>query len=107
MRLNRDHLRAPGIEPLAQAAGLTGRDPRSVDPGEEVGAVTRPRVEMEPLLTPAEVAVMFGVDTRTVTRWARSGQLTTLRTVGGHRRYREQEVRTLLSARNDPYRSAI
>lgn len=52
--------------------------------------------ESEPLLTPAEVATMFRVDPKTVTRWAKSGKLTSIRTLGGHRRYRETEVRELL-----------
>ena len=53
--------------------------------------------EAEPLLTPQEVATMFRVDPKTVTRWAKSGKLTSLRTLGGHRRYLEREVRALLS----------
>lgn len=48
------------------------------------------------LLTPSEVAALFRVDPKTVTRWARAGKLTSLRTLGGHRRYRESEVRALL-----------
>lgn len=52
--------------------------------------------EPEPLLTPAEVAQMFRVDPKTVTRWAKRGWLTSIRTLGGHRRYREAEVRALL-----------
>ena len=44
----------------------------------------------EPLLTPAEVATLFRVDPKTVTRWAQAGKLTSIRTLGGHRRYREQ-----------------
>jgi excisionase family DNA binding protein len=48
------------------------------------------------LLTPAEVAVMFKVDPKTVTRWAKAGRLTSVRTLGGHRRYRATEVRALL-----------
>jgi excisionase family DNA binding protein len=53
--------------------------------------------ESEPLLTPAEVASMFRVDPKTVTRWAKAGRLTSIRTLGGHRRYRETEVRALLA----------
>jgi excisionase family DNA binding protein len=49
-----------------------------------------------PLLTPGEVAAMFRVDPKTVTRWAKAGKLTSIRTLGGHRRYRETEVRDLL-----------
>ena len=48
------------------------------------------------LLTPAEVAKMFHVDPKTVTRWAQAGKLTFMRTLGGHRRYRRDEVVALL-----------
>lgn len=48
------------------------------------------------LLTPSEVAKMFRVDPRTVTRWAQSGKLSSLSTLGGHRRYRREEVERLL-----------
>lgn len=53
--------------------------------------------DAEPLLTPAEVAAMFRVDPKTVTRWAKAGKLNSIRTLGGHRRYREAEVRALLN----------
>jgi len=53
--------------------------------------------ETEALLTPAEVAAMFRVDPKTVTRWAKAGKLSSIRTLGGHRRYREDEVRALLT----------
>ena len=49
------------------------------------------------LLTPGEVAVLFRVDPKTVTRWAQAGKLSAVRTLGGHRRYRETEVRALLA----------
>jgi excisionase family DNA binding protein len=52
----------------------------------------------EVLLTPAEVAALFRVDPKTVTRWAKSGKLTAIRTLGGHRRYRQSEVLGLLKA---------
>lgn len=58
--------------------------------------MTNRAVEGDALLTPAEVAALFRVDPKTVTRWARAGKLTSLRTLGGHRRYRESEVRSLL-----------
>ncbi len=54
------------------------------------------RTDTEPLLTPAEVAGMFRVDPKTVTRWSTAGKLTSIRTLGGHRRYRADEVRQLL-----------
>ena len=50
----------------------------------------------EVLLTPAEVASLFRVDPKTVTRWAKAGKLTSIRTLGGHRRYKESEVKALL-----------
>ena len=50
------------------------------------------------LMTPAEVAALFRVDPKTVTRWADAGKLTAIRTLGGHRRYREDEVQNLLVA---------
>jgi excisionase family DNA binding protein len=52
--------------------------------------------EHEVLLTPAEVASLFRVDPKTVTRWAKSGKLTSIRTLGGHRRYKESEIKALL-----------
>ena len=52
----------------------------------------------EVLLTPAEVAALFRVDPKTVTRWAKAGKLTAIRTLGGHRRYRQSEVLGLLKA---------
>lgn len=60
-------------------------------------AISTPRSEPEPLLKPTEVALMFRVNRRTVTRWANTGKLTSVRTPGGHRRYREIEVRALLA----------
>lgn len=50
----------------------------------------------ERLLTPGEVAALFRVDPKTVTRWAASGRITSIRTPGGHRRFRESEVHALL-----------
>jgi excisionase family DNA binding protein len=47
------------------------------------------------LLRPGEVADMFRVDPKTVTRWANDGKLSAIRTLGGHRRFREEEVNEL------------
>jgi len=54
----------------------------------------------ERLLTPGEVARMFRVDPKTVTRWAASGRIGSIRTPGGHRRFRELEVQDLLDDRS-------
>ena len=51
----------------------------------------------ERLLTPGEVALMFRVDPKTVTRWASAGRIGSIRTPGGHRRFRESEVSALLA----------
>lgn len=48
------------------------------------------------LLTPGEVARLFRVDPKTVTRWATEGKLTCIRTLGGHRRYQASEVYALM-----------
>ena len=52
----------------------------------------------ENLLTPSEVAALFRVDPKTVTRWAKAGKLTSIKTLGGHRRYKESEVKSLLKS---------
>jgi excisionase family DNA binding protein len=50
------------------------------------------------LMTRAEVAALFRVHPKTVTRWARAGKLSPIRTLGGHRRYKTAELRALLAA---------
>ena len=50
----------------------------------------------EALLTPSEVAQLFRVNPKTVTRWARAGKLTAIRTLGGHRRFRASEIKRCL-----------
>ena len=56
----------------------------------------------ERLLTPGEVAALFRVDPKTVTRWASAGRIGSIRTPGGHRRFRETEVRALLASLTTP-----
>jgi excisionase family DNA binding protein len=55
-------------------------------------------INQENLLTPSEVASMFRVDPKTVTRWSKAGKLTAIKTLGGHRRYRASEVNALLNS---------
>jgi excisionase family DNA binding protein len=52
--------------------------------------------EPEQLLTPSEVAAMFRVNPKTVTRWARAGKISAIRTLGGHRRFKASEIRKFL-----------
>jgi excisionase family DNA binding protein len=54
-------------------------------------------LEPDGLLTPAEVAKLFRVDPKTVTRWHRCGKISAIRTLGGHRRFYESEIRRLLA----------
>ncbi|MDQ1625757.1 MAG: hypothetical protein QOJ49_1255 [Actinomycetota bacterium] len=51
----------------------------------------------ERLLTPGEVAKQFRVAPATVSRWAAGGLLPTVRTPGGHNRFRESDVRALFA----------
>ena len=51
----------------------------------------------EELLTPSEVAALFRVDPKTVTRWARAGRISYIKTLGGHRRFKASEIQQLLS----------
>ncbi len=44
------------------------------------------------ILTPGQVAELFNVDPKTVTRWAKAGKLSSFRTLGGHRRFRLEDV---------------
>jgi excisionase family DNA binding protein len=48
------------------------------------------------LLTPGDVAALFRVDPKTVSRWATTGRIASIKTPGGHRRFREAEIRALL-----------
>jgi excisionase family DNA binding protein len=86
----------PAASQFTEHQARRNRD-RNADPGGKAIHMSARTPEAEPLLTPAEVATMFRVDPKTVTRWAKAGKLTSIRTLGGHRRYRETEVRALLA----------
>jgi len=55
------------------------------------------------LLSPGEVAELFRVDPKTVTRWAKAGKLSPVKTLGGHRRYHAHEVHELLRKIQEKY----
>jgi excisionase family DNA binding protein len=59
-------------------------------------AARQRHLDVERLLTPAEVAELFKVNPLTVSRWAVQGRIGSVRTLGGHIRYREAEVLRLL-----------
>lgn len=61
----------------------------------------------EDLLTPSEVAALFRVDPKTVTRWAKAGKLSCVKTLGGHRRYLASEVNALLEGALPQQRTVI
>lgn len=48
------------------------------------------------MMTPGEVAALFRVDPKTVTRWAVSGKIPSVTTPGGHRRFRREVIAELL-----------
>lgn len=49
------------------------------------------------LLPPGQVAKLLGVDPKTLVRWANAGKIPSMRTLGGHRRYRESVVKAILN----------
>lgn len=56
-------------------------------------AAGTPYEQLPELLSPGDVAAVFGVDAKTVTRWARTGKLApAITTPGGHRRYRRGDL---------------
>ena len=48
-------------------------------------------------LSAGEVAILMGVDTRTVSRWAIDGLLPCFFTPGGHRRFRRSDIQPFLT----------
>ena len=55
------------------------------------------RLVPEPLMTPAEVAALFGVNVKTPIRWVKAGKIRSIRTPGGQNRFRESDVRAFLN----------
>jgi excisionase family DNA binding protein len=53
-------------------------------------------------LRTAQVAELLQVSPKTVSRWAQEGMLPYLRTLGGHRRYPDREIRALLETLSEP-----
>lgn len=53
------------------------------------------------LLMPGEVARLLGVNPKTVARWAKSGQLPCIRTLGGHRRFPAKAIYELIDQKRD------
>lgn len=51
----------------------------------------------EKMLTPQQVADIFAVDPKTVTRWAQAGKLPCIKTLGGHRRFKQSVIDALIA----------
>jgi len=56
--------------------------------------------EEDILLTPAEAAVYFKVDPKTMVKWADAGKIRSTRTLGGHRRIYLAAVKEALAGAN-------
>lgn len=57
--------------------------------------------QADPLMTPGEVGRLFGVEAKTVSRWAKAGVLPCIRTPGGHNRFRRSVVEETLRAQQE------
>ena len=91
---------APCARPPTQsaAATLTIRGERTVP---TPAALPHLMDRVEDLLTPGEVARLFRVDPKTVIRWEKEGQLTSVKTLGGHRRYPRTQITHMMKAERD------
>lgn len=58
--------------------------------------------QLDRLLTGAEIAALFRVNPRQPAEWVRQGRIKSVRTPGGHHRYRESAVRALLAEQDGP-----
>jgi excisionase family DNA binding protein len=69
--------------------------PKPGDDSQERESVLPQTTESRYLRT-AQVAELLHVSPKTVSRWAQEGRLPFFRTLGGHRRYPDAEIRALL-----------
>jgi excisionase family DNA binding protein len=60
-------------------------------------AAQRKGADVPSYLRAAEVADILHVSPKTVSRWAKEGKLPFMKTLGGHRRYPEAEIRELVN----------
>jgi excisionase family DNA binding protein len=58
--------------------------------------------EPRKILMPGEVAALFRVDPKTITRWAMDGKLPHFRTLGNQRRFYEDEMQAILEENRRP-----
>ena len=69
----------------------------TVAPARNGGRSSAAAADAPQLLRSHEVATIFDVTERTVINWAAAGKLPSLRTIGGHLRFRRDDVMRLLS----------
>jgi excisionase family DNA binding protein len=87
---------AGSIPALAGLIGFGSEEGRAV-------AAQRKGSEAPGYLRPAEVAELLSVSPKTVSRWAKEGKLPFMKTLGGHRRYPEDEIWELVEVlRQEP-----
>ncbi|GIH69487.1 helix-turn-helix domain-containing protein [Sphaerimonospora thailandensis] len=60
------------------------------------------RTQPDSMMALGEVAAAFGVDPKTVTRWANAGRLDSIRTIGNHRRFYRAQVEAILRGESKP-----
>ena len=61
-------------------------------PASRIETTPKLREPSREFLSRGEVARLFGVSASTVTRWARAGLVASVRTPGGHYRFRAQDA---------------
>lgn len=77
------------------ARELAGQAP---PPRPRSSAGAKAKAAAPPYLQTAQVADILHVSPKTVSRWAKEGRLPFLKTLGGHRRYPEAEIRALAAS---------
>jgi len=69
--------------------------PHERDAPWQPNAAATPQTPLPRSLSTGEVAGLLFVSPKTVSRWAKEGKLPFMKTLGGHRRYPEAEIREL------------
>ena len=68
----------------------------SVPAAHQIGGLLMAQAEGSEYLTAGQVAGVLHVSPKTVSRWATQGSVPCLVTLGGHRRFRRQDVENIL-----------
>ncbi len=89
---------ARGVASTVSADGVAGT--ASAGAAGSAFSGSPPARHDQPLLRSHEVALLFDVTGRTVVNWASSRKLASLRTAGGHLRFRSEDVLALLAAQS-------